>query len=539
MNITIDREMLQKLYYFSLKKTGKPHEAEELVQETAFEIIRMLNKGYKPDNFNAWIWTVIRKRYARWCKAKNIIASKYETDDVSDFTDLASDECIEDNVLQDEDIELLHREIALMTKDYREIVVLYYFDGKKIEAISAVTGLPEGTIKRKLYEARKNIKEGMKMAKTTGKRSYAPEEITFTYSVNNESPNRHPLGKPRKLLKSLAAQNIVLEAYNNPSSVEDLSLALGIASPYIEDELQELLETQVMVKNKDGKLETNFVIINAETNKRIVEILEEAGKKINPLICGIIEKNYDKIIGIGFINHKMPKEYLYWCLLYLTIEKLLHNINIEGGFRFTERSDGEKWDITAHEIFDTHGAYDSWCNRTSDGKTEDLFYDHYKVNIADIYAVDGDYAMLQDELYLLNDIIINHRSKSSFDAAENSVIDRFVKNHVISFSGDLIKVNFPVFNESGKHELSAYHDIVREIYEGEVKIELENVYNCIYKEISESLPVRFKDSHVISKEAVLSMFKFRCILLRYAFEKGIIKTPDGVDKSQVTMYMTF
>jgi len=399
--------------------------------------------------------------------------------------------------------------------------------------------LPTGTIKRKLYEARKNIKEGMKMTKTTGQRSYVPEEITFTYSINSKSPYSHPLGKPRKLLKSLAAQNIVLEAYNNPSSVEDLSLALGIASPYIEDELQELLETQVMVKNKDGKLETNFVIINAETGKRIVEILEETGKKINPLICEIIEKNYTQIMEIGFINHNMPKEYLYWCLFYLTIEKLLHNMNIEGGFRSTKRPDGNEWDITAHEKLDAPHLYESFCYKTNDGKTKDLLFAHYKVDISDIYAVDGDYSMSWDELYLLKDIIVNNRSKSSFDAAENSVIDRLIENHVISISDDLIKISFPVFDESGKHELSAYHDIVREIYEGEVKKELDNVYNCVYNEISESLPVRFKDSHVISKEAVLSMFKFRCILLRYALEKGIIKTPDGVAKSQVTMYMTF
>jgi len=41
----------------------------------------------------------------------------------------------------------------------------------------------------------------------------------------------------------LAAKNIVLKAYNNPSSIEGLSLALGILAPYIEDELKALLES--------------------------------------------------------------------------------------------------------------------------------------------------------------------------------------------------------------------------------------------------------------------------------------------------------
>ncbi|MCL2404423.1 MAG: hypothetical protein FWC92_02630 [Defluviitaleaceae bacterium] len=96
---TLDKGRLQKLFYFSLKKTGNPHEAEELVQETAFEMIKMLNRGYEPDNFNAWMWTVAKKRYARWCKGKQIKLSKYELDDVFDHTEIADDESVEDAIL--------------------------------------------------------------------------------------------------------------------------------------------------------------------------------------------------------------------------------------------------------------------------------------------------------------------------------------------------------------------------------------------------------------------------------------------------------
>ena len=275
---TLDEEKLQKLFYFSLKKTGNPHEAEELVQETALEMIKMLNKGYNPDNFNAWMWTVVKKRYARWCKNKRIKLSKYEIDDVSGYNEIMSGDSVENHILYNEDIELLRRELALMAKDYREIVVSYYFDNKKIDFISKMTGLPEGTIKRKLHEARKNIKEGMKMARTKGQRSYAPENISFGYNVNKAS-GIYPLGTPWNLLKSLTAKNIALEAYNTPSTVEELSLALGIASPYIEDELRNLLETEVMIKHSDGRIETNFVIIDAETQKLVMEVTEEAGEK--------------------------------------------------------------------------------------------------------------------------------------------------------------------------------------------------------------------------------------------------------------------
>ena len=88
----LDKEKLQKLFYFSLKKTGNPHDA------------------------------VVKKRYARWCKAKRIKSSRYEIDDIHDYVEISDGSSVEDNILYNEDIELLRRELALMAKDYRENV---------------------------------------------------------------------------------------------------------------------------------------------------------------------------------------------------------------------------------------------------------------------------------------------------------------------------------------------------------------------------------------------------------------------------------
>lgn len=542
MNVaTLDKEKLQKLFYFSLKKTGNPHEAEELVQETALEIIKMLNNGYEPDNFNAWMWTVVKKRYARWCKAKQRKLSKFEVDDVFDCAEIASDECVEDNILHNEDIELLRRELALMTKDYRDIVVSYYFDNKKIEAISKTTGLPEGTVKRKLHEARKNIKEGMKMARTKGQRSYAPEEIDFSYNVNN-SPEKYPLGRPWSLIKRLAAKNIVLEAYNNPSTVEDLSLALGIAAPYIEDELINLLDSEVVIKSNDGRIETNFVIIDAETQKHTQELMEKTGKNISPMICKIIEKNMDKIREIGFINHDMPKEYLYWCLLFITLKHLQNKMyddkNI-GSFSATKRKSGGVWDIIGYEKWEQPQDYASTTHNTGYNINDsNFFFNHYFLTVSDLCTKDSDYSMSHNELLLFVDIIKNNRIKPSLNESEIQLANELIKNNVLHTSGDEFKVFFTVFNESGKKEFSRYHDIVSDIYEGEAYDILVKCYDSIQEAVSKSLPNRFKkDKSVETAASVLE--SLICVLMRYAYKNEITKIPDGEDKSAVTMYMRF
>ncbi len=61
-------------------------------------------------------------------------------------------------------------------------------------------------------------------------------------------------------------------------------------------------------------------------------------------------------------------------------------------------------------------------------------------------------------------------------------------------------------------------------------------FDSIYNVISNSLPNKFKkDSSVETAASVLE--SLICVLMRYAYKNGIIKIPEGDDKSAITMYM--
>ncbi|MCL2772653.1 MAG: sigma-70 family RNA polymerase sigma factor [Oscillospiraceae bacterium] len=528
----LNKENLQKLFYFSLKKTGNHHEAEELVQETSLEMLKMLKRGYKPDNFNAWMWTVIRKRYARWCKNKHIALSRYGINDVFEYGgDIASEENFEEEIIAKDEIWHLHNELALMSSDYRNIVVLYYFQNKKIAEISEITGLPEGTIMRKLFEARKNIKEGMKMARTKGQRSFAPEDVSFDISSNKVSANLN-YGGPGNLFRGLAAKNIALEAYNNPSSVEELSLALGIAAPYIEDMLKDLLDTEVIVKN-NGKIETNFIIIDKETQELINNFYEEVYNSFCSLVCGFIGKNLDKILNIGFVNHDMPKEYIYWSLLYLTIERMLirKSESLNTWYGHTKRPNGDMWDIMGYEHWDNplRSGFASSSDRNWQGNS---FFDKFKISFDDLLTNEPRYSMPSDGLALLTDIIRNNRTKPSLDVLESKIADSLAQNKVITFTGDMIKIDFPVFDESQNRQFSALCDIIDD---ESLYAEWENIYNKTYEILMKSVPARLADK---AKAATINnICGFRIIIMHYAYHNGIIKIPEGDNKSAINMYM--
>ena len=51
-------------------------------------------------------------------------------------------------------------------------------------------------------------------------------------------------GAPWCYLEKLLDKNIMLAAYRTPSTAEELSVEVGVALPYIEEELKALTETR-------------------------------------------------------------------------------------------------------------------------------------------------------------------------------------------------------------------------------------------------------------------------------------------------------
>jgi len=270
------REYMGQLYYFSLKKTSDKYEAEDLTQEILCEILAALERGIVPSDARAWVWKIARNRYARWAEKKHKRLGDEDIDELREI--MADDFSVEDSLIRTEERALLYRELNLLKWDFSSILAAYYFDNKSIAEIAKDTSLPPGTIKRKLYESRQQIKEGMKMSRTYGKRSFAPENVEFTQNWNPET------GKDGgRLVERLIPQNILLEAYDNPCTVEDLSLALGVAVPYIEDEIG-ILEKYGLLFRDGKKVKTGIVILSKKMQEDFFALGAETADRLTPVI---------------------------------------------------------------------------------------------------------------------------------------------------------------------------------------------------------------------------------------------------------------
>lgn len=340
---TFAAEYLEPLYYFCLRKTGSAEEAEELAADISLQVVTQLRRGTIPEQFSAWVWRIARNRYSRWIDARARHRERIVGEPDETLTNNA--DTPEEAVIADEELQLLRRELAFIGRDYRELIVAYYFNHETLRAIASRRGIPEGTAKTRLFQARKHLLEGMNMSREFGKRSYNPEKVNFV-SCGNQ-----PSGLPWRAVGRALPNNILLEASNNPSTLEDLAVELGVALPYMEEEVA-LLEKATLLKKIDDKYVTNFYIIDRETQAEIRAMQLAGATTRAKLMAELLRDSEEKLIELELYDpeSRVPLEAQRWTWAIEMLDLLLHRNERQNKVKeFTARPDGGNWDFCGFE----------------------------------------------------------------------------------------------------------------------------------------------------------------------------------------------
>ena len=337
---------MEKLFYFCLKKTGSSAEAEDLTQDIALNVLAALNNGTIPTSFSAWVWRIARNRYCVWAARKHRNTESVTGADIGDYEIEAESESTFDKMIRSEQLALLRRELAFIRSEYREIVIAHYIEEKSVRDIATSLSLSESAVKQRLYRARNILKEGMNMAREFGVRSYKPEDIY--YSLWFPCPGEREKYQPNSILKHALYANIFLEAYGNPSTAEELSLELGVALPYMEDELEYLARETFLIK-KDGKYQTAFPIISSSAQEQVHVAKLTAAPEITKALVNYVERLNSALTAKGYAYYGTYQDYesAKWSFLMLAFQYFEYKP--PHIYDYTDRSDDKKWGIIGYQ----------------------------------------------------------------------------------------------------------------------------------------------------------------------------------------------
>ncbi|KOF55762.1 hypothetical protein AGR56_18260 [Clostridium sp. DMHC 10] len=182
-------ENLEKIFGFAVKRTEDSVEAEDLMQDILLEVYKSYAKIKHYEGKEAllgWLWTVARYTYYKWLARKNKNSVIYIEGIGTEK--LKSQVNIDEKIIKNEEYNFLRREISLLSKSYREVVVSYYVHDKKCSEIADEMDIPVTTVKWRLHEAKKMLKEKMKKMKNYTEKTYSPGRLTVIIQGTFISP---------------------------------------------------------------------------------------------------------------------------------------------------------------------------------------------------------------------------------------------------------------------------------------------------------------------------------------------------------------
>lgn len=247
---------VQPIFGFAVNRTNTRQDAEDLAQEIMLQLVKSVVSGIQVVQLNAYAWTVARHTWANWLKTKSGNIRYVELDGVSDTL---MDESLSpaEELLMQETIHSLHREITYLSGLRRQIVVLYYYDELKQSEIAEILRIPVATVKWHLHAAKSEIREGMFRMPKQGRLSFHPAQFVNMGHTGTSGA----MGDTSNILRSSLAQNIVYAVYQQPLSIQELSEELGTASAFIEDELSFLAEYDYVTEVSPGKYQSKGIVL--------------------------------------------------------------------------------------------------------------------------------------------------------------------------------------------------------------------------------------------------------------------------------------
>ena len=161
------QELSSSLKAFAYNLTKDDEEAKDLYQETAFRAIKNKEKFNPGTNFKAWIMTIMKNIFINDYRKKMKRSTLLDKSDNNYFIDSGKQD-----VRNEANANILFDELMVMVDNLEEnlrVPFLMNYEGYKYQEIADELGLPLGTVKSRIFFARKELKNEVNKLYATNK----------------------------------------------------------------------------------------------------------------------------------------------------------------------------------------------------------------------------------------------------------------------------------------------------------------------------------------------------------------------------------
>jgi len=147
-----------RVYRFVLRLVRNESTAEDLISEVFLDVWRQANKFEGRSQVSTWLLAIAR------FKALSELRRKPEQELDEEMAEAIEDTSDTPEVaLEKKDkSEILRKCMTSLSAEHREIIDLVYYHEKSVEEVAEIVGIPEATVKTRMFYARKKLAELLK-----------------------------------------------------------------------------------------------------------------------------------------------------------------------------------------------------------------------------------------------------------------------------------------------------------------------------------------------------------------------------------------
>jgi len=149
-----------RVYRFVLRLAGNQALAEDLVSEVFLDVWRQADRFEGRSAVSTWLLAIAR--------FKALSARRRKPDEeLDDETAGAIEDIADDPEVSTQKKDkgtILRKCLQVLSAEHREVIDLVYYHEKSVEEVAEIVGIPEATVKTRMFYARKRLSELLKAA---------------------------------------------------------------------------------------------------------------------------------------------------------------------------------------------------------------------------------------------------------------------------------------------------------------------------------------------------------------------------------------
>ena len=154
---TIVERYQQKFFRYILKYLYDQDKAEDIAQEAFIKIYMNLNAFDTNRNFSSWAYRIAHNEIVNYLRKNK---HQVEVDSDTWLPNLADDRpSLSEELDRKISRQRLHQALNMLPIRYREVLILYYFQGCDYQAVAEILAVPVSTVSTRINRAKRRLKK--------------------------------------------------------------------------------------------------------------------------------------------------------------------------------------------------------------------------------------------------------------------------------------------------------------------------------------------------------------------------------------------